>query len=175
MSKYTFLNKWHRKMKRKVSDLTKYWERKEYRIKNYSKIYNSETYSDAISDVNRMLQLLVNVWHTTKVFYYDLHNLNRPYLQAYMYWVKKIGWDKEYEYEDIYPTQLLRDIVDSLKTSIMRLQIVSFNLHMPLYDLFIYSKLLLWTYQLEEHILSLTYYNIGNLKKRLVEKTNQGA
>ena len=172
MSKYTFLNKWHRKMKRKVSDLTRYWERKEYRILRYSKIYDSETYSDLINDVDRMFQLLVNVWHTTKVFYYDLHNLNRPYLQAYMYFVNKIGWDKEYECEDIYPTQLLRDIVDGLKTSIIRLQRISQVAGMPHHDLFIYSKLLLWTYQLEEHILSLTYYNIGNLKKRLLEKTN---
>ena len=181
MSKYTFLNKWHSKMQYQLNGLAKYWKLRSYRIKNYSKIYNSQEYDQVIETMDSKFTWLTDIYYITSAYFFDRRNFHCSYPEAFVYWVNKIEKREEpYPENELYPIQLMLDIVDIVKTSILRLQRISCDLHMPPHDLLIYSKLLLIIYHIEEHLFTLHYYNIRNLKKYMLtleEKNteNQGA
>ena len=175
MSKYTFLNKWHRKMQYQLNGLDKYWKLRSYKIKNYSKIYNSQEYDQAIETMQSKFLWLIDIYHLTRIYFFDRRNFYCPYPEAFVYWVNKVEKREEpYPENELYPIQLMLDIVDTIKTSILQLQRISCDLHMPHHDLLIYSKLLLIIYRIEEHLFALYYYNMRNIIKRIVtsEKEN---
>ena len=168
MPKYTFLNKWHSKMQYQLNGLAKYWKLRLYKIKNYSKIYNSQEYDQAVETMHSKFTWLTDIYYLTNVCFFDHRNFHCSYPESFIYWVNKIESREEpYPENELYPIQLMLDTVDVVKTSILQLQRVSCDLHMPHHDLFIYSKLLLIIYHIEEHLFALHYYNMRNITKHM--------